>query len=131
MPEKLPSARVVVSWFVWMLFAVVLFALALSHDVNADESRPGLSFDPAAAQQVLDSVPGNTVAVYCDSTHSSCWLEVEVAAAAGDDTAGPEASRNGHSSFAGDDNNDGVIQEDESGWDCTTMGNRICGPVRP
>jgi hypothetical protein len=27
----------------------------------------------------------------------------------------------------GDDNADGVMQEDESGWDCTTMGNRICG----
>ena len=29
---------------------------------------------------------------------------------------------------AGDDNGDGVIMEDESGWDCATMGNRICGP---
>jgi hypothetical protein len=29
---------------------------------------------------------------------------------------------------AGDDNEDGVIEEDESGWDCPTMGNRICGP---
>lgn len=28
----------------------------------------------------------------------------------------------------GDDNNDGVIAEDESGWDCVSMGNRICGP---
>jgi hypothetical protein len=28
---------------------------------------------------------------------------------------------------AGDDNGDGVIDEDESGWDCRTMGNRICG----
>ena len=27
----------------------------------------------------------------------------------------------------GDDNSDGVIMEDESGWDCTSMGNRICG----
>lgn len=27
----------------------------------------------------------------------------------------------------GDDNNDGVIDEDESGWDCATMGNHICG----
>lgn len=27
----------------------------------------------------------------------------------------------------GDDNGDGVIDEDESGWDCTTMGNHICG----
>lgn len=28
----------------------------------------------------------------------------------------------------GDDNADGVISEDESGWDCATMGNGICGP---
>ncbi|MFB6529867.1 hypothetical protein [Streptomyces sp. NPDC056399] len=28
----------------------------------------------------------------------------------------------------GDDNRDGRIDEDESGWDCRTMGNRICGP---
>lgn len=28
----------------------------------------------------------------------------------------------------GDDNADGIITEDESGWDCRTMGNRICGP---
>ena len=30
--------------------------------------------------------------------------------------------------FAGDDNNDGYITEDETGWDCATMGNRVCGP---
>lgn len=29
----------------------------------------------------------------------------------------------------GDDNGDGFIAEDESGWDCTSMGNRRCGPV--
>lgn len=29
----------------------------------------------------------------------------------------------------GDDNRDGVIDEDESGWDCATMGNQICGPI--
>lgn len=27
----------------------------------------------------------------------------------------------------GDDNNDGIVMEDESGWDCATMGNRVCG----
>lgn len=27
----------------------------------------------------------------------------------------------------GDDNGDGFIMEDESGWDCATMGNLICG----
>ncbi|AKN68701.1 hypothetical protein QR97_01775 [Streptomyces sp. PBH53] len=29
---------------------------------------------------------------------------------------------------AGDDNGDGRIDEDESGWDCRVMGNRVCGP---
>lgn len=27
----------------------------------------------------------------------------------------------------GDDNHDGVIDEDESGWNCHTMGNKQCG----
>ena len=36
-----------------------------------------------------------------------------------------------HDAYAlevGDDNADGTIEEDESGWDCREMGNRICGP---
>ncbi|WP_167162946.1 hypothetical protein [Streptomyces sp. MBT27] len=32
---------------------------------------------------------------------------------------------------SGDDNADGVIDEDETGWDCRTMGNRQCGPDTP
>lgn len=32
---------------------------------------------------------------------------------------------------AGDDNRDGVVDEDESGWDCQAMGNRQCGSVPP
>lgn len=31
--------------------------------------------------------------------------------------------------LAGDDNRDGIVMEDESGWDCTTMGNLVCGPL--
>lgn len=31
--------------------------------------------------------------------------------------------------LAGDDNRDGIIDEDESGWNCETMGNGICGPA--
>lgn len=31
----------------------------------------------------------------------------------------------------GDDNEDGVIMEDESGWSCVDMGNRTCGPDNP
>lgn len=30
----------------------------------------------------------------------------------------------------GDDNGDGTIDEDESGWDCETMGNGECGTVK-
>ena len=28
----------------------------------------------------------------------------------------------------GDDNADGIITEDESGWSCVDMGNKVCGP---
>jgi hypothetical protein len=31
----------------------------------------------------------------------------------------------------GDDNNDGVVMEDESGWSCVDDGNRTCGPGNP
>ncbi|MFM9698856.1 hypothetical protein [Streptomyces europaeiscabiei] len=34
----------------------------------------------------------------------------------------------GQAAALGDDNRDGVVDEDESGWDCHTMGNRQCGP---
>lgn len=27
----------------------------------------------------------------------------------------------------GDDNHDGMVMEDESGWSCATMGNLVCG----
>jgi hypothetical protein len=33
-----------------------------------------------------------------------------------------------HAFEVGDDNADGRIDEDESGWDCATMGNGVCGP---
>ena len=33
------------------------------------------------------------------------------------------------SPLIGDDNHDGIVMEDETGWDCATMGNMICGPV--
>jgi hypothetical protein len=31
----------------------------------------------------------------------------------------------------GDDNGDGVVAEDESGWSCVDDGNKICGPGNP
>ncbi|WP_146046415.1 hypothetical protein, partial [Streptomyces cahuitamycinicus] len=36
----------------------------------------------------------------------------------------------GQADALGDDNRDGIVDEDESGWDCHTMGNRVCGPQR-
>ncbi|MFB6505560.1 hypothetical protein ACFC07_22285 [Streptomyces sp. NPDC056099] len=33
----------------------------------------------------------------------------------------------GQADARGDDNRDGRVDEDESGWDCRTMGNRTCG----
>ncbi|MER7497087.1 hypothetical protein ABT033_31380 [Streptomyces pharetrae] len=33
----------------------------------------------------------------------------------------------GQAAALGDDNRDGVVDEDESGWDCHRMGNRRCG----
>lgn len=35
----------------------------------------------------------------------------------------------GQADVLGDDNRDGIVEEDESGWDCRTMGNRACGPA--
>ncbi|GBQ04367.1 hypothetical protein SSP531S_58610 [Streptomyces spongiicola] len=37
----------------------------------------------------------------------------------------------GQADALGDDNRDGVVDEDESGWDCRTMGNRLCGEGAP
>ncbi|MFM9647817.1 hypothetical protein ACKI1S_16915 [Streptomyces galilaeus] len=37
----------------------------------------------------------------------------------------------GQADALGDDNRDGVVDEDESGWDCQTMGNRLCGADVP
>ncbi|MEU9355081.1 hypothetical protein AB0D65_29805 [Streptomyces griseoloalbus] len=34
----------------------------------------------------------------------------------------------GQADALGDDNRDGHVDEDESGWDCHRMGNRVCGP---
>jgi hypothetical protein len=28
----------------------------------------------------------------------------------------------------GDDDGNGIISEDESGWSCVDMGNKVCGP---
>ncbi|MGP4046890.1 hypothetical protein [Streptomyces sp. 2A115] len=37
----------------------------------------------------------------------------------------------GHADLVGDDNRDGRVDEDESGWDCRAMGNRVCGADVP
>ena len=36
--------------------------------------------------------------------------------------------RDAYAAEVGDDNADGVLTEDESGWSCVDDGNRICGP---
>ncbi|MEU1275639.1 hypothetical protein [Streptomyces sp. NPDC005799] len=36
----------------------------------------------------------------------------------------------GQADALGDDNRDGRIEEDETGWDCHRMGNRVSGPQR-
>ncbi|MET7572039.1 hypothetical protein ABZT04_26570 [Streptomyces sp. NPDC005492] len=36
----------------------------------------------------------------------------------------------GQADALGDDNRDGRIEEDESGWDCHRMGNHVCDPQR-
>ncbi|WP_328491230.1 hypothetical protein [Streptomyces zaomyceticus] len=37
----------------------------------------------------------------------------------------------GQAAALGDDNGDGRVDEDESGWDCRTMGNGLCGSDVP
>ncbi|MBT2396296.1 hypothetical protein [Streptomyces sp. ISL-100] len=44
-------------------------------------------------------------------------------------TAFNDGFADGRADATGDDNRDGRIDEDESGWDCRTMGNRKCGPT--
>ncbi|EKT81858.1 hypothetical protein WSS_A15239 [Rhodococcus opacus M213] len=48
-----------------------------------------------------------------------------------EDETGWDCNVNGNQvcGLVGDDNADGVIDEDESGWSCVAMGNRECGPV--
>ncbi|GAA2439248.1 hypothetical protein [Streptomyces glaucus] len=47
------------------------------------------------------------------------------------DTAYSEGWTDGRADLMGDDNRDGIVDEDETGWDCATMGNRQCGPDVP
>lgn len=42
-------------------------------------------------------------------------------------TAHNDGWTDGQADVRGDDNRDGRIDEDESGWDCHSMGNRVCG----
>ncbi|AAN01838.1 hypothetical protein SEA_SOYO_86 [Mycobacterium phage SoYo] len=42
----------------------------------------------------------------------------------GDQIEGTDSTR-----IKGDDNGDGIVMEDESGWDCRAMSNLICGPA--
>ncbi|QOV41602.1 hypothetical protein IM697_18580 [Streptomyces ferrugineus] len=42
-------------------------------------------------------------------------------------TAYNDGFLDGRADAMGDDNRDGRVDEDESGWDCRVMGNRVCG----
>lgn len=46
---------------------------------------------------------------------------------AGSALLAPHAHADVYAQEVGDDNGDGVVMEDESGWDCSTMGNQVCG----
>ncbi|MFI7415279.1 hypothetical protein ACIBU0_42265 [Streptomyces sp. NPDC049627] len=64
----------------------------------------GLGTITASDATPADFAPkGDTVAAYNDG-----WID-------------------GRADLMGDDNRDGRVDEDESGWDCATMGNRECG----
>lgn len=43
------------------------------------------------------------------------------------DTTSDATYNDGRADVTGDDNQDGRIDEDEQGWDCEAMGNRVCG----
>lgn len=58
---------------------------------------------------------------YCSPDLASCWQELDPW------TVPNDAPQRAVPEIQGDDNGDGVIDEDESGWDCRTMGNQICG----
>lgn len=56
-------------------------------------------------------------ASYADTDDTSiCVVSPEI--------AGPDCG------VPGDDNGDGWVMEDESGWNCATMGNHICGEMK-
>ncbi len=60
---------------------------------------------------------------YCSSDLTACWQEFDPW------TPSNDAPQRAVPGIPGDDNGDGVISEDESGWDCFAMGNRICGDL--
>jgi hypothetical protein len=41
------------------------------------------------------------------------------------------AGHDPYAAEAGDDNAEGIIREDESGWSCVDGGNKVCGPNNP
>lgn len=54
------------------------------------------------------------------SVEAGHGIDVSICASS-PEIAGPDCGS------VGDDNGDGWIMEDESGWDCSTMGNHVCG----
>lgn len=45
-------------------------------------------------------------------------------------TAYNDGWTDGRADLMGDDNRDGLVDEDETGWDCRRIGNRVSGPQR-
>lgn len=80
----------------------------------------------------VDTTPEPNVTTYSSSAHDYANpLPVIVAPVNPDtvpDSAPPKDVKSSDRQTDGDDNGDGRIDEDESGWDCRSMGNGICGP---
>lgn len=51
-----------------------------------------------------------------------------VAAPHGTAHIGTVVGYDAYTAEVGDDNGDGVVSKDESGWSCVDDGNRVCGP---
>lgn len=118
---------------------LALLVLAAAAVIGAARSAPSGTTQPPATVTVVAEDQEDTVGAY-----NAGW-EAGVAAlgdrrtptypdAVGDGrdpgtVAWADGWIDGQADALGDDNRDGIVDEDESGWDCRTMGNRVCGPA--
>ncbi|MGA5411507.1 hypothetical protein ACPCSC_30170 [Streptomyces lavendulocolor] len=119
---------------------LALLVLAVAAAVGAARSAPSGPPRPAATVTVVaDDDQEGTVAAY-----NAGWKAGVAALGARRTPTPPDAVGegrdpgtvawadgwvDGQADALGDDNRDGIVDEDESGWDCRTMGNRVCGPA--